>query len=132
MDRATGNMKASENLPNQVDAAAQQQSAPHRTRIKLCGLSKPEDITQAIDLGADAIGLVFYPPSPRSVSVAQAVELVRDVPPFVSVVGLFVNATAPDIADPFYLQPFVWGIAVVAALLAAAIWALRAGSRVES
>ncbi len=52
-------------------------------------------MTHAIDLGADAIGLVFYPPSPRSVSVAQAVELVHDVPPFVSVVGLFVNAT-PD------------------------------------
>ena len=68
---------------------------PHRTRIKLCGLSKPADVTHAIDLGADAIGLVFYPPSPRSVSVAQAVELARDVPPFVSVVGLFVNAT-PD------------------------------------
>jgi len=42
-------------------------------------------------LGADAIGLVFYPPSPRSVSVAQAVEIMQDVPPFVSVVGLFVN-----------------------------------------
>src|ERR1700754_5326071 len=66
-----------------------------RTRIKLCGLSKPSDVECAVDLGADAIGLVFYPPSPRALSVAQAVELTRDVPPFVSVVGLFVNAT-PD------------------------------------
>jgi phosphoribosylanthranilate isomerase len=68
---------------------------PRRTRIKLCGLSKPSDVECAVDLGADAIGLVFYPPSPRALSVAQAVELTRDVPPFVSVVGLFVNAT-PD------------------------------------
>ena len=92
MDRAIGNMKAAENPANQADATASS-SVPHRTRVKLCGLSKPADIAHAIDLGADAIGLVFYPPSPRSVSVAQAVELVREVPPFVSVVGLFVNAT---------------------------------------
>jgi phosphoribosylanthranilate isomerase len=68
-------------------------AAPHRTRIKLCGLSKRSDVEHAVDLGADAIGLVFYPPSPRAVSVAQALDLARDVPPFVSVVGLFVNAT---------------------------------------
>ncbi|HEY1610914.1 MAG TPA: phosphoribosylanthranilate isomerase [Paraburkholderia sp.] len=69
-------------------------SAPlHRTRIKLCGLSTPESVAYAIELGADAIGLVFYPPSARSVSVAHAVELTREIPPFVSVVGLFVNAT---------------------------------------
>src|SRR5471032_189846 len=95
MDRAGVNMKATENLANPADSGTPQQRAPHRTRIKLCGLSKPEDVAHAIDLGADAIGLVFYPPSPRSVSVAQAVEPVRDVPPFVSVVGLFVNPT-PD------------------------------------
>ncbi len=66
--------------------------APARTRIKLCGLSNPAtNVNHAIELGADAIGLVFYPPSPRSVSVAQAVEIMQDVPPFVSVVGLFVN-----------------------------------------
>jgi phosphoribosylanthranilate isomerase len=92
MDRATGNMKAAENPANEADATVAP-NVPHRTRIKLCGLSKPADIAQAIDLGADAIGLVFYPPSPRSVSVAQAVELVHEVPPFVSVVGLFVNAS---------------------------------------
>ncbi|WP_429352663.1 phosphoribosylanthranilate isomerase [Paraburkholderia sp. 32] len=85
-------MKAAENPAIQTDATALQ-AVPHRTRVKLCGLSKPVDIAHAIDLGADAIGLVFYPPSPRSVSVAQAVELVHEVPPFVSVVGLFVNAT---------------------------------------
>jgi phosphoribosylanthranilate isomerase len=71
----------------------------HRTRIKLCGLSTRESVAHAIELGADAIGLVFYPPSPRSVSVAQAVELTREIPPFVSVVGLFVNATPQWIGE---------------------------------
>jgi phosphoribosylanthranilate isomerase len=65
----------------------------HRTRIKLCGLSKPEDVDYAVALGADAVGFVFYPSSPRSVSVAQAAELVARVPPLVTAVGLFVNAT---------------------------------------
>ncbi|CAN7655662.1 phosphoribosylanthranilate isomerase [Trinickia sp. LjRoot230] len=68
-------------------------SVPHRTRIKLCGLSRQSDIALAVDLGADAIGLVFYPPSPRAVSVGEAIDLVNGLPPFVSVVGLFVNAT---------------------------------------
>ncbi|HEY1998603.1 phosphoribosylanthranilate isomerase [Paraburkholderia sp.] len=76
----------------QPDAATAR--VPRRTRIKLCGLSKPENVAHAVELGADAVGLVFYPPSPRSVSVARALELVRDIPPFVSVVGLFVNASA--------------------------------------
>ncbi|ACC73488.1 phosphoribosylanthranilate isomerase [Paraburkholderia phymatum] len=67
---------------------------PRRTRIKLCGLGNAADVAHAIDLGADAIGLVFYPPSPRALSVAQAVEMTRDVPPFVSVVGLFVNPSS--------------------------------------
>jgi phosphoribosylanthranilate isomerase len=95
MERASANMTSTENLVSEASTGAQQSAAPHRTRIKLCGLSKPEDVSHAIDLGADAIGLVFYPPSPRSVSIAQAVEMVHDVPPFVSVVGLFVNAS-PD------------------------------------
>lgn len=69
-----------------------------RTRIKICGLSQPADIDHAVALGVDAIGLVFYPPSPRYVDLARAAELARRVPPYVSVVGLFVNATADDIA----------------------------------
>lgn len=84
---------ATDNAAPASATGGQQQTVPRRTRIKLCGLSKAADVSHAVDLGADAIGLVFYPPSPRAVSVAQAVELVRDVPPFVSVVGLFVNPT---------------------------------------
>ena len=68
-------------------------SVSHRTRVKLCGLSRRADVELAVELGADAIGLVFYPPSPRSVGVAEAIDLARALPPFVSVVGLFVNPT---------------------------------------
>lgn len=68
---------------------------PRRTRVKLCGLSRRADVEFAVELGADAIGLVFYPPSPRSLGVAEAIDLLRAMPPFVSVVGLFVN---PDTA----------------------------------
>jgi phosphoribosylanthranilate isomerase len=62
-----------------------------RTRIKICGITRPEDARAAVELGADAIGLVFYAPSPRCVSVEQAWEIARVVPPFVTLVGLFVN-----------------------------------------
>ncbi|MCG8027477.1 MAG: phosphoribosylanthranilate isomerase [Candidatus Thiodiazotropha taylori] len=62
-----------------------------RTRIKICGITRTEDALTATRLGADAIGLVFYPPSPRSVSAEQAQRIVKSLPPFVTVVGLFVN-----------------------------------------
>lgn len=61
-------------------------------RIKLCGFTRVEDIRVAVTAGADALGLVFYPSSKRNVSVEQAVELASEVPPFVSLVGLFVDA----------------------------------------
>lgn len=70
----------------------------HRTRIKLCGLTHPADVDHAVALGADAIGLVFYPPSPRSVTIERAAELARRAGPFVTVTGLFVNASADDVA----------------------------------
>jgi phosphoribosylanthranilate isomerase len=68
-----------------------------RTRIKICGLTREEDIDAAVDAGADAIGMVFYPPSPRALTVARAAELRRRVPPFVDVVALFVNASQQEI-----------------------------------
>jgi len=70
---------------------------PSRTRIKLCGLTQPVDVADATDAGADAIGLVFYPPSPRNLSLAQAATLAALVPPFVATVGLFVNPTVDDL-----------------------------------
>lgn len=63
-----------------------------RTRVKICGLTRPQDAILAANLGADAIGLVFYEKSPRAVSVKQAQEIIQQLPAFVTVVGLFVNA----------------------------------------
>jgi phosphoribosylanthranilate isomerase len=61
------------------------------TRIKICGITRQQDAQVAAACGADAIGLVFYGASPRAVSTEQAVEIVAQLPPFVSVVALFVN-----------------------------------------
>lgn len=69
-----------------------------KTRIKICGLTREADVDAAVAAGADAIGFVFYPPSPRYVTPERAAELACRVPPFVDVVGLFVNATADDVA----------------------------------
>ncbi|MDD3353235.1 phosphoribosylanthranilate isomerase [Zoogloea sp.] len=70
----------------------------HRTRIKICGLTREQDVLAAVEAGADAIGLGFYPPSPRSVGVERAAELARLIPPFVTTVGLFVNPTRNEVA----------------------------------
>ena len=69
-----------------------------RTRIKICGVSRPEDVAAAVDAGADAVGFVFHPGSPRHVSVAQAKILADGLPPYVTPVGLFVNAEPAAIA----------------------------------
>ncbi|MBE0484797.1 phosphoribosylanthranilate isomerase [Marinobacter sp.] len=61
------------------------------TRVKFCGLTRPEDVDAAVACGADAIGLVFYEPSPRSVTLSQAKALAARIPAFVTVTGLFVN-----------------------------------------
>ena len=68
-----------------------------RTRIKICGLTRPQDVRAAVAGGADAIGFVFYPPSPRAVSIEQAAELVALLPPFVVSVGLFVNPALGEV-----------------------------------
>ena len=68
-----------------------------RTRIKICGITRAEDATAVVDAGADALGLVFYPPSPRAVDIAAAKIIVADVPAFVSVTALFVNPTVEEV-----------------------------------
>ena len=68
-----------------------------RTRVKICGITRVEDAISAVNAGADAIGLVFYAPSPRALTIAQAQQIVAAIPPFVSVVGLFVNAKQTEI-----------------------------------
>jgi phosphoribosylanthranilate isomerase len=61
-------------------------------RVKICGITRLQDLHAACEAGADALGFVFYEKSPRHVSIATAAALVRDLPPFVQSVGLFVNA----------------------------------------
>jgi phosphoribosylanthranilate isomerase len=83
--RATGRPEA--NLP-----------LHRRTRIKICGLTREADVQAAVEAGADAIGFVLYDKSPRYVDIDRAAQLARRLPPFVTPVGLFVNA-APEWID---------------------------------
>jgi phosphoribosylanthranilate isomerase len=69
-----------------------------RTRVKICGITRPQDARDAAALGADAIGLVFWPHSSRAVTVAQARDVCAALPPFVTRVGLFVDAKATELA----------------------------------
>jgi phosphoribosylanthranilate isomerase len=68
-----------------------------RTRIKICGITRTEDLHAAVDAGADALGFVFYAKSPRYVTAERYAELARDLPPFVNAVALFVNATEDEV-----------------------------------
>jgi phosphoribosylanthranilate isomerase len=70
-----------------------------RTRVKICGITRTQDAQAAAHAGADAIGLVFYPPSPRYLSVERAVEIRDVLPPFVQTVALFVNPDAAQVAQ---------------------------------
>lgn len=70
-----------------------------RTRVKICGITREQDLEAAVSAGADALGFVFYPQSPRFVDRSRAAELVRRVPPFVARVGLFVNPDPAFLAD---------------------------------
>ncbi|MBF0462494.1 MAG: phosphoribosylanthranilate isomerase [Magnetococcales bacterium] len=70
-----------------------------KTQVKVCGLTRRVDVEAAVAAGADALGLVFYPKSPRFVTPAEAAALVADLPPFVVRVGLFVNASCAEIVQ---------------------------------
>jgi phosphoribosylanthranilate isomerase len=70
-----------------------------KTRIKVCGLTRPEDVRAVVAAGADALGFVFYPASPRYVAPDVAAQLIRDLPPFVVSVGLFVNVSETVLRD---------------------------------
>lgn len=71
----------------------------NRTRIKICGITREEDLAQAVNVGADAVGFVFHPSSKRYVSPERAGELCRALPPFVSSVALFVNPQVGFVDD---------------------------------
>ena len=70
-----------------------------RTRIKICGLTRPADARTATDAGVDALGLIFYRPSPRAVDIGAAAEIAADVPAFTAVVGVFVNGSPQEIEE---------------------------------
>jgi phosphoribosylanthranilate isomerase len=77
----------------------------HRTRIKICGLTREGDVDDAVAAGADAIGFVLYAKSPRAVTPERAAELARRLPPFVTPVLLFVNAGPDAIAHALQCVP---------------------------
>lgn len=80
-----------------------------KVRTKICGITRIEDLRCAVRAGVDAIGFVFYAPSPRSVTAKQAQNLIQEIPPYVQVVGLFVNAPLTQIQatlDDAYLDIF--------------------------
>ena len=85
-------------------------SLMHRTRIKICGITREQDLANAVEAGADALGFVFHPSSKRYVSAARAQELCAALPPFVSSVALFVNPQPSfvhevlDLMSPSILQ----------------------------
>jgi phosphoribosylanthranilate isomerase len=69
------------------------------TRVKICGITRVEDVKAVAENGADALGLVFYEKSPRHVSVPQAVKLAAAIPPFVTLVGLFVDPSEDAVRE---------------------------------
>ncbi|PCH64591.1 MAG: phosphoribosylanthranilate isomerase [Gammaproteobacteria bacterium] len=68
-----------------------------KTRVKICGITRRQDAEFAVENGADALGLVFYPASPRAVTIAQAKDIVAKLPPFINIVALFVNAEVEQV-----------------------------------
>jgi phosphoribosylanthranilate isomerase len=70
-----------------------------RTRIKICGITRVDDAKAAVAAGADAVGMIFHPPSPRNISVERAKEIVRALGPFVTPVGVFVDALTSKVME---------------------------------
>jgi len=79
--------------------------APHRTRIKICGLTREQDVDAAVAAGADAVGFVLYAPSPRHVAPQRLAELARRLPPFVTPTCLLVNAEAALVEEALAAVP---------------------------
>lgn len=78
-----------------------------RTRIKICGVSRPEDVEAAAEAGADAVGFVFHPGSPREITVERASALARLLPPFVTPVALFADAAGDRVAAAIEAMPSI-------------------------
>ena len=76
-----------------------------KTRTKICGITRLEDLRAVVDAGADALGFVFYPPSPRYLTPEAAALLIAAMPPFVTSVGLFVNTNIEELQAVIKLAP---------------------------
>ncbi|MDR2000678.1 MAG: phosphoribosylanthranilate isomerase [Zoogloeaceae bacterium] len=76
-----------------------------RTRVKICGITRDQDLAAAVAAGADAAGFVFYPESPRFLAAERAVALLQRMPPFVTSVGLFVNPDPAFVRQTLALAP---------------------------
>lgn len=70
-----------------------------RTRVKICGITNQQDALNAVQAGADALGLVFYPPSPRYIDIDAAAVIAKNIPAFVTLTALFVNANVEQVRD---------------------------------
>lgn len=70
-----------------------------RVRVKMCGMTRAEDAASAVAIGADALGFVFWPKSPRALTAERARAIAREVPAFIPRVGVFVNAPVDDVAE---------------------------------
>jgi phosphoribosylanthranilate isomerase len=99
---------ADSSTPQPATHTTAQRAWPSRTRIKICGLTREEDVDAAVQAGADAIGFVLYAPSPRAVTVKRAAKLARRLPAFVTPVLLFVNETTTNIIASHAVFP--WAI----------------------
>ena len=92
-----GHLSAAVEPPGIPAYARVHRNGAMRTRVKICGITSPEHGTAAARQGADAIGLIFYPPSPRLVTIERAREIAAAVPPFVARVAVFVNASVAEV-----------------------------------
>lgn len=88
-----------------VNSSTVTHNIPARTRVKVCGITRTQDAITAIQAGADALGFVFYSPSPRAVTADVAAQLCQRLPPFVDKVGLFVNASAAEVQQALKKVP---------------------------
>lgn len=80
---------------------------PTRVRVKICGITRPEDAQAAVAAGADALGFVLYPPSPRHIAPEAAAAIIRALPPFVTPVALFVDPSVEEVRALLALAPNV-------------------------